>query len=107
MCGLTSSLPLLYPFLTRVLLRRQVVDVDYHSGNGSLAIHWSDPNIFFASLHMDPAVDYPFCAGFPDQVCGCPPAARACCQSWYCACPCAGRVYCCGEVRVGGYFALP
>jgi hypothetical protein len=42
--------------------------VDYHSGNGSLAIHWNDPSVFFASLHMDLAVDYPFCAGFPDQV---------------------------------------
>ncbi len=47
---------------------KQVIDVDYHSGNGSLAIHWDDPTVFFASLHMDPEVDYPYCAGFPDQV---------------------------------------
>ncbi len=48
----------------------QVVDVDYHAGNGGMQIHWNDPSVLFASLHMNPEVDYPFCAGFADQTGG-------------------------------------
>jgi acetoin utilization deacetylase AcuC-like enzyme len=50
--------------------RVAVVDVDYHAGNGGMNIHWDDPTVLFASLHMSPDYDYPFCAGFADQVGG-------------------------------------
>ncbi len=30
----------------------QVLDVDYHTGNGTMAIFWRDPTVFVASLHM-------------------------------------------------------
>jgi acetoin utilization deacetylase AcuC-like enzyme len=37
-----------------------VLDVDYHHGNGTQAIFYEDPAVFFASLHGDPASDYPY-----------------------------------------------
>ena len=36
--------------LVLVLVSMQVIDVDYHSGNGSLGIHWEDPSVFFGML---------------------------------------------------------
>lgn len=53
--------------------RVAVVDVDYHTGNGTMAIFYSDPSVFVASLHMDPEFDYPACSGFGERmpaVCG-------------------------------------
>lgn len=48
------------------LMRRQgykriaVVDVDFHAGNGTSAILASERDVFFASLHADPNLDYPY-----------------------------------------------
>ncbi len=47
-----------------------IVDVDYHHGNGTQDIFWDEPRVFFASLHADPAVDYPYYAGYPDETGG-------------------------------------
>ena len=44
-----------------------ILDVDYHHGNGTQDIFLSDPSIFFASLHADPATDYPFFWGHADE----------------------------------------
>lgn len=44
-----------------------VLDIDYHAGNGTISCFWEDPGVFVASIHMDPAKDFPFCAGFADQ----------------------------------------
>lgn len=44
-----------------------VLDVDYHHGNGTQAIFYDRADVFFASLHGDPAVEYPFFAGFADE----------------------------------------
>jgi acetoin utilization deacetylase AcuC-like enzyme len=44
-----------------------ILDVDYHHGNGTQDIFLSDPSIFFASLHADPATDYPFYWGHADE----------------------------------------
>lgn len=54
--------------------RVAVVDVDYHAGNGTMAVFWNDPSVFVASLHGDPEHEYPFNAGFPNQIGG--PEAR-------------------------------
>jgi acetoin utilization deacetylase AcuC-like enzyme len=45
------------------------LDVDYHHGNGSSMMHRKlhDPRVFFASLHIDPALDYPDNSGFKHQ----------------------------------------
>ena len=44
-----------------------ILDVDYHHGNGTQSIFWDDPDVLFVSLHADPAVDYPYYAGFADE----------------------------------------
>lgn len=44
-----------------------VLDIDYHHGNGTQDIFYADPNIYFASIHADPANDYPFYWGHADE----------------------------------------
>lgn len=44
-----------------------VLDVDYHHGNGTQDIFLHDPGVFFASIHADPATDYPFYWGHADE----------------------------------------
>ncbi len=50
--------------------RVAVLDLDVHHGNGTQDIFWNDPGVFFASLHMDPAIEYPYHWGFEDEVGG-------------------------------------
>ena len=45
-----------------------ILDVDYHCGNGTAAIFYTDPNVWVCSLHCDPDFDYPFTSGFADQI---------------------------------------
>ena len=44
-----------------------ILDVDYHHGNGTQDIFLGDPTVFFASIHADPATDYPFYWGHADD----------------------------------------
>lgn len=44
-----------------------ILDVDYHHGNGTQTIFYDRPDVFFASLHGDPAVEYPFFLGYADE----------------------------------------
>ena len=44
-----------------------VLDVDYHHGNGTQAIFYEDPKVFVTSLHGDPAHDYPYYWGYPEE----------------------------------------
>jgi acetoin utilization deacetylase AcuC-like enzyme len=44
-----------------------VLDLDYHHGNGTQAIFYEDPAVFFASLHGDPAHDYPYYWGYAGE----------------------------------------
>jgi acetoin utilization deacetylase AcuC-like enzyme len=46
-----------------------VLDVDYHHGNGTQAIFYDRPDVFFASIHGDPRTEYPFYLGHADE-CG-------------------------------------
>ncbi|HWU25679.1 MAG TPA: histone deacetylase family protein [Rhizomicrobium sp.] len=48
-------------------LRPAILDVDYHHGNGTQAIFYSRKDVFFCSLHADPASDYPHYSGFADE----------------------------------------
>jgi acetoin utilization deacetylase AcuC-like enzyme len=50
--------------------RVAVLDLDVHHGNGTQDIFWDDPQVFSASLHMDPAIEYPYHWGFEDEVGG-------------------------------------
>ncbi len=50
--------------------RVAILDVDYHHGNGTQDMFWGDANVFYASLHADPATDYPFFWGHADETGG-------------------------------------
>ena len=47
--------------------RVAILDIDYHHGNGTQAIFYADPGIFYGSLHIDPDTAYPFFAGYADE----------------------------------------
>ena len=47
--------------------RVAVLDIDYHHGNGTQDIFWEDGSVFYASVHADPATDYPFYWGHADE----------------------------------------
>ncbi len=47
--------------------RVAVLDIDYHHGNGTQDIFWTRGDIFYASVHADPATDYPFYWGHADE----------------------------------------
>lgn len=49
------------------LSRIAILDVDYHHGNGTQDIFLGRKNVFFASLHANPATDYPFFWGHADE----------------------------------------
>lgn len=44
-----------------------VLDVDYHHGNGTQAIFYSDSTVLYVSLHADPALDYPYYWGYEHE----------------------------------------
>ena len=48
--------------------RVAVLDVDYHHGNGTQEIFWRSADIFFASIHADPATDFPYWWGRADEI---------------------------------------
>ena len=50
------------------LKRVAVLDIDYHHGNGTQDIFWTRGDVFYASVHADPASDYPFYWGHADEV---------------------------------------
>ena len=47
--------------------RVAVLDIDYHHGNGTQDIFWARGDVFYASVHADPATDYPFYWGHADE----------------------------------------
>jgi len=40
-----------------------VFDVDYHHGNGTQDIFYERKDVYYISIHADPATDYPFYSG--------------------------------------------
>lgn len=48
--------------------RVAILDIDYHHGNGTQDIFWERSDVFYASIHADPATDYPFFWGHADEV---------------------------------------
>jgi acetoin utilization deacetylase AcuC-like enzyme len=48
--------------------RMAVIDIDAHHGNGTQAIFYERPDVFYASLHVDPGAGwFPHYAGFADE----------------------------------------
>ena len=48
--------------------RPAILDLDYHHGNGTQALFYERADVFFCSLHADPADEYPYYAGYPDEM---------------------------------------
>lgn len=48
--------------------RVAILDIDYHHGNGTQDIFGARGDVFYASIHADPATDYPFYWGHADEV---------------------------------------
>lgn len=47
--------------------RVAVLDLDYHHGNGTQDMFWRRGEVLYASIHADPATDYPFYWGHGDE----------------------------------------
>ncbi|MDF7776624.1 histone deacetylase family protein [Sphingomonas sp. AOB5] len=47
--------------------RVAILDIDYHHGNGTQDIFLERGDVFFTSIHADPATDYPFYWGHADE----------------------------------------
>ena len=47
--------------------RIAILDIDYHHGNGTQDIFYARSDVFFASIHADPATDYPFYWGHSNE----------------------------------------
>ena len=47
--------------------RVAVLDVDFHHGNGTQSIFYDRPDVYTASLHGDPAQNYPCFLGYADE----------------------------------------
>jgi acetoin utilization deacetylase AcuC-like enzyme len=48
--------------------RVAILDIDYHHGNGTQDIFWQRSDVLFASIHADPATDYPYYWGHADEI---------------------------------------
>ncbi|MCB8888376.1 histone deacetylase family protein [Vreelandella malpeensis] len=53
--------------LDRGYKRVAVLDVDFHHGNGTQQIFYRRSDVFFASLHGDPEVTFPYYLGYADE----------------------------------------
>lgn len=47
--------------------RVAILDIDYHHGNGTQDVFYGRGDVVFASIHADPATDYPFFWGHADE----------------------------------------
>ncbi len=52
----------------RIAGRVALLDVDYHHGNGTQSIFYTDPTVLYCSLHADPEHDYPYYWGAADEL---------------------------------------
>jgi acetoin utilization deacetylase AcuC-like enzyme len=47
-----------------------ILDLDYHHGSGTQAIFWEEPRVLYASLHVDPNLDFPYFSGYSHETGG-------------------------------------
>lgn len=45
-----------------------ILDIDYHAGNGTQEIFYERDDVLTISIHADPAEEYPYFAGYSDEV---------------------------------------
>ena len=67
-CFLNNAAIVAQAATTRGLGPVAILDVDYHHGNGTQDIFYERGDVFFASIHADPAMDYPYFWGHADEV---------------------------------------
>jgi acetoin utilization deacetylase AcuC-like enzyme len=66
-CFLNNAAIAAQAFCDQGAERIVVLDVDYHHGNGTQAIFYDRPDVFFISLHAHPSHSYPYFLGFDDE----------------------------------------
>lgn len=67
-CYMNNSAIAAQALLDGGMSRVAVLDVDYHHGNGTQAIFYDRSDVLTVSLHADPRHEYPFFAGFADEI---------------------------------------
>ncbi len=66
-CFLNNAAVAAQSFIDAGAGRVAVLDVDYHHGNGTQAIFYDRPDVFFASIHGHPKQEFPFFLGYEDE----------------------------------------
>jgi acetoin utilization deacetylase AcuC-like enzyme len=66
-CFLNNAAIAAQSFIDAGAGRVAILDVDYHHGNGTQAIFYDRPDVFFASIHAHPKQEYPFFLGYADE----------------------------------------
>jgi acetoin utilization deacetylase AcuC-like enzyme len=66
-CFLNSAAIAAQAWIDRTGSKCAILDVDYHHGNGTQDIFYERDDVFFASLHADPALAYPFFSGYAEE----------------------------------------
>lgn len=66
-CYLNNAAIAVQWLLDQGAARVALLDVDYHHGNGTQQIFYERADVFVASLHGDPLVEYPYFLGHADE----------------------------------------
>ena len=66
-CFLNNAALAAQALRVRGLPKVAILDIDYHHGNGTQAIFYDRPDVYFASIHGDPTTEYPFYLGYADE----------------------------------------
>lgn len=66
-CYLNNAAIAAQAFLDQGRSRVAVLDVDYHHGNGTQSLFYTRNDVLFASIHGDPAFEFPFFLGYADE----------------------------------------
>jgi len=48
--------------------RVALLDIDFHHGNGTQELFWKRSDVFTASIHCDPDIEYPYFTGYREEV---------------------------------------
>lgn len=66
-CYLNNAAVAAQSLIDRGARRVAVLDIDYHHGNGTQAIFQARSDVFFLSIHADPADEFPHFLGYADE----------------------------------------
>ena len=67
-CYLNNAAIAAQAFLDQGRKKVAILDVDYHHGNGTQDIFYQRSDVLFASIHGDPAEEFPFFLGYADEL---------------------------------------